>query len=431
MKRLFFIPYLLRNAGAGEGEGGGAPTSESIQKALGELKAGIEKDLGDQMKKDMQLELAEQLKSVNEQIEALKGIKPGATAEELKAATDAIEALKEENKTLLKAFNMLQTRVKAGGVAPGAEQKKSFGEALAEAAEANMKQLEQLTKGKNSVILDLKSVGNMTLGSNLSGDSVATYNSRQGLVPSQKLNLRELVPTVQSDTGLYVTYRETGSEGGIAVQTEGADKSQIDYDLTEVKVVNNYIAGYATFSKQMLKSLPFMQTTLTRMLLRDFYKQENATFFRKLYEAATGSSVTNETVDIKQIIDYIANQETANFNASFVLVSHTEAARIKKYLLDNTHYLGSGSVVGLPNGSISVSGTPIIPASWVTDDKALVVDNDMVERVEVEGLRVEFSYENDKNFQKNLVTARVECYEEMNILRPDSLIFADLGNVAS
>jgi hypothetical protein len=88
-----------------------------------------------------------------------------------------------------------------------------------------------------------------------------------------------------------------------------------------------------------------------------------------------------------------------------------------------------GGVVIDPSGNVRIAGVPVIGASWVTDDKALIIDSNYVERVETEGLRVEFSYEDSDNFQKNLVTARVECFEDINLLRTDAVIYADFGNV--
>ena len=93
--------------------------------------------------------------------------------------------------------------------------------------------------GSFSLPLNIKAVGDMTTSASLTGDPVRTYNTRQGLVPFQKVNMRDLVPTIVSPTGTFVTYRETGSEGSISTQTEGSSKSQIDYDLTEVVTVNN------------------------------------------------------------------------------------------------------------------------------------------------------------------------------------------------
>jgi HK97 family phage major capsid protein len=307
---------------------------------------------------------------------------------------------------------------------------KSIGEQIAENLDSNMAIAEkELKSSGGSFTMNLKAVGNMLLSSNLTGDSVATYNQQQAILPSQKLNFRDLIPTVQSATGTFVTYKESGSEGAIASQTEGASKGQIDYDLTEVKTVNAYIAGFATFSKQMMRSLPFIEQTLTRMLIRDFFKAENASFFGTVSGAATGSTTVTATDDVEEIIQLIGNQKSANFNASYALVSPTQMARLIISTYNKGYYAGAGAVILNGAGGLTIFGTPVFEASWVTDDKVLIFDRDYLERVEVEGLNVTFSYENGTNFVQNLVTARIECYEAINLMLPTAAIYADLGNV--
>jgi ribosomal protein L9 len=372
------------------------------------------------------------VKSATESVEKMKAANEAAIADvkndvaEVKAAVVTMDEAAKKNQAALDHLIAEKSAKKVDN------KNKSFGEAyneaIAEAFEAKQAELKEFQKNKNAKLtIDLKSVGTMTLGDNLSGDGVATYNQRQGLVPAQKINMRDLIPTAVSPTGLYVTYRETGTEGSIGVQSEGIAKSQIDYDLTEVKVVSDYIAGFARFSKQMMFQLPFLQNTLQRMLLRDFYKKENATFFSTVSLAATGSTTTSATVDAEQLVDWIANQLAANFDASFALVSYQQWARLLKTKPND--YSVPGGVVIDPSGNVRIAGVPVIGASWVTDDKALIIDSNYVERVETEGLRVEFSYEDSDNFQKNLVTARVECFEDINLLRTDAVIYADFGNV--
>ena len=308
---------------------------------------------------------------------------------------------------------------------------KSIGEQIAENLDSNMAIAEkELKSSGGSFTMNLKAVGNMLLSSNLTGDSVATYNQQQAILPSQKLNFRDLIPTVQSATGTFVTYKESGSEGAIAAQTEGASKGQIDYDLTEVKTVNAYIAGFATFSKQMMRSLPFIEQTLTRMLIRDFFKAENASFFSTVSGAATGSTTVTATDNVEEIIQLIGNQKSANFNASYALVSPTQMARLIISTYNKGYYAGAGAVILNGAGGLTIFGTPVFEASWVTDDKVLIFDRDYLERVEVEGLNVTFSYENGTNFVQNLVTARIECYEAINLMLPTAAIYADFGNVA-
>jgi hypothetical protein len=366
------------------------------------------------------------VKSATESVEKMKAANEAAIADvktqvaEVKAAVVTMDEAAKKNQAALdqmiaeKAAKTVNNKTKSFGDA--------FSEQMAEAFEAKQAEIKEFQKNKNAKLtIDLKAVGTMTTSANLSGDGVATYNSRQGLVPAQKVNFRDLIPTAVSPTGLYVTYRETGTEGSIGIQTEGNLKSQIDYDLTEVKVVSDYIAGFARFSKQMMFQLPFLQNTLQRMLLRDFYKKENSTFFSAVSLAATGSTTTAATVDAEQLVDWIANQLDANFEASFALVSYAQWADLLK--TKPTDYSVPGGVIIDPNGNIRIAGVPVIGASWVTNDKALIVDASYLERVETEGLRVEFSYEDSDNFQRNLVTARVECFEDINIMRTDALIY--------
>ena len=176
-----------------------------------------------------------------------------------------------------------------------------------------------------------------------------------------------------------------------------------------------------------MRSLPFLSQSLPRMLQRDFFKAENASFFGTVSGAATGTATTTETVDLKQLVQLIANQKAANFNPSYILVSPAQQSKILIDTINAGYYVGSGSVQIGTGGDITIWGVPVISATWVTNDKALVIDADYIERVEVEGIAIEFAYEDSDNFQKNLVTARIECYEAINLMLPGSAIYATLN----
>ena len=109
----------------------------------------------------------------------------------------------------------------------------------------------------------------MTLGNNLTGDQIRIYGDEVAIVPSPKLNVADLVGTINIDGGTYTFPRESGSEGAIGIQTEGNDKSQIDYDITMVDVNTDFIAGFAVYSKKMANNLPFLESFLPEALRRD------------------------------------------------------------------------------------------------------------------------------------------------------------------
>ena len=352
-------------------------------------------------------------------------------AENLKGFQANIEAKLEETKSEIRVVRdeaQKQFDAQAAATKKAAKREvKHLDEVIIEKLDGKLDDMEKQMKSNGKFRLDLSDVKSMTLSASLTGDAQASYAPNASILPSQAINFRDLVPTVRSESGLYVFYKETATTNNIAAQTEGSNKGENNYALSEVKVVNDYIAGFSTFSKQMARSLPFLSTTLPRMLTRDFYKAENAAFFSTVSAAATGSTTTAETTDLKQLVDYIGNQKTANFVASVALVSPRQLGRLLKDTIVAGYYAGSGSVIVNPNGGMTIWGTPVIAASWVTDDKVLILDNNFCERIEVEGMAIEFSYENASNFQQNMVTARIECYEDINLMQPTSAIYASIN----
>lgn len=419
---------------------------KELETLLTEMKTSLETSIAEKGKAEIAEQLTEQLKAVNEQIEAVKKLAEKDNAVEIKALSEKIDEMETDRKAMIRAFDLLQTRVKSTRSMSDAPIVKSLGELMGESLEeagivadkegktgSGGRIDEALKSAGGSFTLKLKARNqnlrkDMTVASTLTGDPVATYNQRQAIIPSQLLNLRDLIPTVESETGLYVTYSEnTGEVNNIGVQTDGATKGQNEYALTEVKTVNAYIAGFAVFSKQLLRNLPFMQTTLTRMLLRDFYKKENSIFFTTISSAATGfNGGFTSPDDVKQVITLIANQLTANYTPSFVVVAHSLMSRLIQSTYTNGYYAGAGAVMYTPQG-MTIWGVPIVSASWVPDQKVFIADADYLERVEVEGLNITFSFEDSVNFRQNKVTARIECFEAINPMRADSMIYGDLG----
>jgi len=387
------------------------------------LKSTLETSINEKAKN----EIAEQLKSFQADVNAkLAEVGTNDSADALKAMSTEVAKLKADLVATVSGLQILESRTKSAPKAKAA--RVSFEEAFSEALEKNFDAIQNVKAG-SPFKMELKVPGNMTLGTsldpngNLSG--VASYSSRQALLPSQRVNMRELISTAISPTGLYVQYRETSAAQAMGVQTEGSAKTQVQYDFTEVRIVQDYIAGFARFSKQMAKQLPYMQTTLPRLLTRDFYKTENALFYADVTAQATGVNTTTGTNPVEIIMDLIANQQAANFNASYVIVSPATLALINRTLLTNGYYPGAAGISSVASGAVVIAGTPVVSASWATNSSYLVIDMDYIERVETEAVNITFAMEDADNFTKNLITARIECQEELNLMLPASAIFLD------
>jgi len=413
-------------------------TAEQIEASLKEIQETFEKKVkeatdvsADNLKKDFE----NQIGVVKALTEKIKGVPEGINLEEMN----------EKLAKTIDAADKLQARMKDFKMNGGETKVKSLGEAIKEKMEefgvvwgdkgdkGNGGKIEQALKsqgGSISIPLGQVNLKDMTLANTLTGDPVATYNQRQGIIPAQKVNLRSLIPTVFSPTGLYVTYRENaGAANNIAKQTEGSSKGNNAYAFTEVKTVESYVAGYSRFSKQLIKFLPFMQNTLTIALMRDFYKAENAQFNTTIAGAASGASTNGGFADdIEALIACIGAQLDTNYGVSFIYVPNTIMARLIQLTYKNGYYAGAGTVaITNQGGVIAIWGIPIVAASWATANQAILVDNDYIERVEAEGLNLTFSFDDADNFTKNLVTARIECMEELNLLRTEAFSKLDLG----
>lgn len=302
---------------------------------------------------------------------------------------------------------------------------KSFGESFSEkiASEFSQKaeQVKAFQNDRNAKLrFELKVAGDMSIAASLTGDGQASYSPRQGILPSQRVNFRDLIPTTHSESGVYAGFRESAGEGTVSIQSEGDSKSQLDFDFTEVKTVSKFLAGWCRFSKQMMYQLPWLQSSLMRMLLRSFYIAENNYFYSTVAAAATGFDTSSESDPAKKIIDYLMGRADENFNNSFILVSNSYRGTLLKTMYSSGYYQGSGSVLGLPDGSVRIADVPIIGVSWAEPGSVMIIDSDFLERVETESLRIDFSYEDADNFRRNLVTSRVECFEDLNVILPQA-----------
>lgn len=401
-----------------------------LEKSINELKAAQEKGNPDKVKEVV----AEQVKSINESLKEIA---------EWKKQRQEVDPLNQE------AINKMLSELKQINTNTKQTSGKTFHEAFAEAVEKNYDQINDVRTRSSHVIkldsglvlknspheikgdrrianMDLKTVGTMTTGANLTGDSVVTYSPIQAYLPQQRWNFRDIIETVFSPTGTYVHYAETTGEGSVGQQTEGSAKSQIDFDLSEVKTVNKAYAAFLRVSKQALKSLPFMQGDLPSQLMREFFHYENRTFKSIVAAAANNASPTSETDDVKQIIDYIAYQRTANFEVDYAIVSHTTKANLDKLTYTTGYYANAGGVVSNVGGTTMISGVPILAASWMNDNKVLLVDRSYLRRIEVEGLKVEFFEQDADNVTKNLITVRIECYEQINPMLGSAFLYSNL-----
>jgi HK97 family phage major capsid protein len=364
-----------------------------------------------QIKSGLETKTAQEVKSAIDAFETkLTASNKNQFEAELKSVTDAMEL---KLKAVQDHADKLDVKLQEKQV-----ETKASGDVLQKAISENFDTIKTVTKGRSQRI-ETKDVGNMTQAANLTGESVHTYQPGVAIVPSQKVNFADLIPTVNSSTGTYVLYRETTSEGSISSQgTPGAAKTQIDYDLAAITYNATYISGFARYAKQMAQDLPFLTSFLPSALRRDYFKAENSIFYTA-FVGAISALTTVKVATVEKVIDAIAQLETLNYDVNGVVVNPSVWMEIALTKSTEGVYSQPG-VVTLMNGNLAINGVPVYKASWVAANTVLVGDWSMAKKVLVDGLAVEFFEQDSDNVTKNLITARVESRTVLAIDRPDA-----------
>jgi hypothetical protein len=338
--------------------------------------------------------------ATTESVTELKGM-----IETLQAHADALDVKLQEAKTEVKAVGYVASMV--------------------DAITKGFDKIKTVKKGASASI-EIKAVGNMTATGNLTGSVVDTVQPGVAMVPSQKINFADLVPVVNSATGQYVIYEETGAEGSISAQTVPGDaKTQKDYDLTAKTFVANYISGYVRYAKQMAQDLPFLTSFLPNALRRDYFKAENSIFVTYLLSVIP-ALVTAKTVAVEMLIDAIGQLESIDYDVNGIVLNPKDWANIS--MTKPADYSLPG-IVTFNNGQLSINGIPVYKASWIAVDTFIVGDWTYAKKVLVDGLAVEFFEQDGDNVTKNLITARVESRTVLAVDKVAAFVKGDFGNV--
>lgn len=382
-----------------------------LKDALAKMQEGLESKSATQ--------IADEVKAFEKKYDAFVEEKAGEiVGKELKAVKDSFQS---ELKKIQDHANKLDAKMQTKSFQNGAPK-----DELKSLITDNFSEIKTVARG-NKVSIETKAVGNMTLGANLTGDQPRDYSMIVAMKPGQALNVADLIQPITISGGTYTFPRETTSEGSITTQTEGLDKSQIDYDLSMIDANTDFIAGFAVYSKKMANNLPFLESFLPQALRRDYWISENSVFNTAISTAVTASTELAASHDtyIEQLLAELAKLEGTNFMPNVMVVTPADWYKILSQEKSTGAGYGFPGLVQVVNGGISLNGIPVLKANWLAASKYYVGDFTRIKKVITEGLSVEFSNSDEDNFRKNNITARVEAQVGIAIERTDAVIYGD------
>ena len=344
--------------------------------------------------------------------------------EEREATKLEIKELKELSEVQQKHLDNLDVKMK-GGVQGDAKTSDPIKGMITKGYD----QIKDVVRQKK-VYLETKAVGNMTLTASLTGDQPRTFSNTVATLPNQILNFSDLIGTINIGNGTYTFPRRTTSEGAVATQTEGSDKGQVDYDLSMIDVNTDFIAGFSVYSKKMANNLPFLESFLPGELRRSYFDGENSVFNTALAAGATASAqiITGKN-KIEMLLNEVATLEGSNWSADGIVVTPADYWSILAIEKSTGAGYGLPGIVTLDNGQLRINGIPLLRANFLAANKYYVGNWAQIKKVVTEGLSLQFSTEDEDNFRKNNITARIEAQVGLAIHRPDSMIYGDFTAV--
>jgi HK97 family phage major capsid protein len=366
--------------------------------------------------------------SINEKAQKNFDSKVEGINESLLKTNKSIEEARAEVLEAKAAFGRLQANTERKVATSYAEHIFNIKNEIANAIEKGWNDIKSAarTNGKGfSYEMDMKAVGVMTIGNNLTGSVYTSYVDNPALRSYVNPHLRSVFNIIPVSTGSVSFPRGNTpvGEGSFGKQTEGNDKPQVDYDVTVVNTALSFIAGYAKVSRQMIDDLPFLQAYLQQSLIEDFQRAEDTYYLNAIASSATSGS-TSATVTAEKFIDYVAQLGALNWTPNLSLTTHAGWATLLK--TKPSDYSVPGGMVIDNNGNIRIVGIPVIPHSLVTSGKIYVMDTTKYAIAQQSGLNVRSTEFDQDDFIKNLITFRCEARCELLQFQPSAAIYGNI-----
>lgn len=356
------------------------------------------------------------------------------------------ETLQNSYKALQDHVDKLDAKAKVTSMHQAVE--KSTQHRIAEklASDDVIEQLKSMVSKKTSsfsVEVDLKGIsqkavadmGSANIGS---GEMMTPPQPGVRYNPQRTWHMRDIIPVGQTSADTIAYYKEIGSEGGPAMQTEGALKAQVDFDVDLTRVSVETLAAFTVLSTQSFNDYAFLRSYIPNRLTEKMKIVEDT-------QILTGSGTTPNLHGV--FTQAAAFAPSAQFATNVVdpnlvdlIIAGVDQATIAEYTPDNVllysadyhgilvlkgsdgHYLFPQTVFSamMPY----VAGVPMLK-NTVTELSGNFLLGDFRKGAQLfdrESMNISFSYEDSDNFRRNKVTVRAEERLALAVYFPQAFV---------
>ncbi len=400
-----------------------------------------EKDIIEGVKNAVGEKLNESKAEQGKALEGVKSAMEGKYAEAEKIIAEAKknfddqvkqlnEDLQKKNKTIVEISEAIDDLKKRQGkyTANGGTSAKSAADMVNECVAENFDAISKFKKGEK-LSWELKA-SNVTISLVTSTGSAvnAPYTYMPGFVtrPSRKVNIRDLVPVINSSTGTFIYYRQepgnTGA-GSFGFQgSQGTAKAALDYALKQVIVPTDYLAGTIRIAKQMFGDFQALQSFIGQQLMEDYRRAESNAFIPSLFASATSyTPSTATTVTAEKIVQAIGDLLGKDWDPNGIVTGADTWAKIMLTKPNDYNLPGGGSAITIDAaGVIRFLGMPVVVQNNVPAGLVIVGDFTQAAIIQAEGLSLGFYEQDQDNIVTNLITARLEARVGFTTMRTDA-----------
>lgn len=303
----------------------------------------------------------------------------------------------------------------------------------------------QLKDGHKAI--QQKAVGTITTG-NLTDGTNPAYATRTTLMrpimlPEADTRVRSLLPSSPMTTALLEYPQDKGGEGDVGYQVNQGDvKSQLDFDVQMMPVTAKIIAGITKVSKKALNDIPWLASFINNRLSNKLLNfEDNALLngtgvnsIKGIIPSSTAYVRTKATYTtiFEYLLDAAAQLRTKYFRPNGILLHPLDYVELLRYKTSTGEFDYPGLIFGGPNRDILYfMGLPIFQNAAVPRLTGIVADWNSFELLYRQGITFDISYEDADNFQRNLVTLRLEEEIALAVYQPEGSMALNLAQILS
>ena len=343
-----------------------------------------------------------------------------------KASKEDIDKLRSDiAENTQKQFDALNEVLKIQGVQIKKAQNKSnvnIKDALKAELKANIEGLKALKDGGKANVV-IKAVGDMSLSGNTTGQIPQAFrNPVINDTRVEAVKLLDVVTTGAIGSNLYEWVYVANEEGGAGMTTEGAIKSQYDFELIEASQKVQKITSFITITDEMLDDVEGINTLINTKLTRNLrtkleaqvYSGDNIapnlngiTNMASAFSAGSLAGTVDNANEVDVLISSITQVRVANGDEPTAIVMHPEdiaKLEVTKVSATDKRYVDKLTRVA---GELSLNGVPIIPTTLASVGTYSIGAMFLDLLLFKQGINIEIGYNAD-NFVKNYKTIRGE-----------------------